>query len=219
MAEINLNQVVDKNIIYKLEIDGKPDISKNDVEYSDIDFEPLTKYPGYQILKPCERMPQFRDDKTGNLLSQYRIESGFLICFLQKDNEWIPKPIHKLIAEQYLGYNEDNMDALEVAHKDKNKFNNFIDNICILPHTEYEINKRSRKYFKELPDGERVKLLKFKEHDIPEVYYRVDGEVYKKLKHKFLRLNKKRNCVSIRINKTELVFSPDSEDLVVAEEK
>jgi hypothetical protein len=160
---------------------------------------------------------QIRNDNTGNILSQYRLTSGYLVCFLRKDDEWIPKSIHNLVAEQYLGYNDENKDELYVIHKDKNKFNNFIDNIGIITNEEYEINKPTSKYFEKLPQGEGFKLLKFKNIVIPPGYFKVNGEIYKQLKNKFLQLSRKRKdrCVYLRLEKLELIFHPESKDLSI----
>jgi hypothetical protein len=58
--------------------------------------------------------------------------------------------------------------------------------------------------------------MKFKDIIIPPGYFRVNGEIYKQLKNKFLQLSRKRkdHCVCLRLEKLELIFHPSADELL-----
>jgi hypothetical protein len=184
------------------------------------DFVPLKKFPGYSISNPIVKL---RNDKTGRILEGSKNKQGyqqFTISINEKNRTY---GLQVILAIEFLGYDPLNRNGMEVDHIDRNIANNSIENLRIVSHSENNKNKDRMKrnpnrFIKELPAGEKRKLISIHNIIILDEYYMIEGEVYKKINdHKFLWMRKSyNNIIQIKIGGRNYTFSLNSKHLVTA---
>jgi hypothetical protein len=175
----------------KITIDG--------VEY---EFKPLKTLPGYSISLPTFKL---KNNSTGNILTaSNKGSSGYPMFSVKVGGKHVTITVHVIIATEFLGF--DKSKGKEIDHIDRNKYNNSPDNLRIVTHSENMMNRNiskrnSLRFVKELPEGEKYRLISYKGIPIVLEYYKVGEEIYKKVSNdKYLWVAKDLQYNSVHIN-------------------
>ena len=106
-----------------------------EVNYVDEIWKPINDYEGYEVsnygrVRSINRNIIDKNGKTiyrnGKLLSQNKINSGYLMVDFNINGIHKRELVHRLVAKAFIS-NPDNLP--EINHKDENKLNNHIDNL------------------------------------------------------------------------------------------
>jgi hypothetical protein len=181
-------------------------------------FIPLTDLPDYSISKTTFRV---KNNHTGKILKPSPDRYGYLKYCLYRNGKKTNKYIHKLIAIYFMDFDTKIHKGMTIDHIDRNLVNNSPENLRIVTPSENNKNrgtytKRECDFILELPIGKQYRLISYKNMDIEDEYFRIDGEVYKKIKDgKYLHLAKtKFNRICIRIKGKIYNFTVNSKHLI-----
>ena len=116
----------------------------------------IPDYDGYQVSSYGRIKSLARTYSKNNIiLKQLKINSGYYIVNLWKNNKCTHKLIHRLVAENFI----ENLDNKKVVnHKDGNKLNNNVDNlewVTMIENTKHAIknNLISNEHINNLRNG------------------------------------------------------------------
>ena len=83
---------------------------------------PCNEFPAYEV----SNTGKVRNAKTGRILRTYINEKGYETVTLRKDGQQYTVKIHRLVADAFC---EKYYDDLEATHMDRNRLNNYADNL------------------------------------------------------------------------------------------
>ena len=120
-----------------------------------MEWKKINDYDNYSISDEG----QVRNDKTGRILKQYGLRSGYAQVTLSKDGKTKTQYVHRLVMNTFKP-NPDPTIYTDINHIDYNKFNNTLDNLewCTkAENTAYMIklgrNKRTEIWIQRLNTG------------------------------------------------------------------
>lgn len=130
----------------------------------------VTEAPAYEV----STAGNVRRISNGRILTPVPSNSGYLRVCLRVNNANIHRSIHRLVAKAFLGPS-----ALEVNHKNGNKFDNAVAN---LEYTTRKLNAEHAATNGAYKTGSAVITAKLHESDIPRIWTLRDaGYTYKQI--------------------------------------
>lgn len=90
-----------------------------------MDLEYWRTIPSFPVYS-ASNYGRIRNDGTGRIMHVYQTPRGYLTLTLRRDNKQVPRSVHRLVAEAFLGGPHPDLD---VNHIDGDKTNNCIENL------------------------------------------------------------------------------------------
>ena len=134
-----------------------------------IDFVQLTAHPKYEISTSYPFI--IRNISTGRILKQVITAQGYLTVKLGTTI-----PVHRVIAEQFITSNIQNMDVNHINHQ---RLDNRIENLEVITHSE-NLKKRKKLYTKQLSEyipqddinkDNLIQLERYKDKDFNKYFF------------------------------------------------
>lgn len=100
-----------------------------------IDAKPIRGFPEYYVLKTGVIM------RNNNLIYQDENKHGYLKVALYVNGKRYWRLVHRLVAEHFPadGSEWQNVDGLEVHHRDTNRRNNYYLNLSVWPRVDHMV--------------------------------------------------------------------------------
>ncbi len=114
---------------------------------------PITDYPDYEVSN-LGRVKSYKY-KIPRIMKPRSLRDGYLSVVLRNEKGCSQKLVHRLVVQEHIGINTD----LEIDHVDRNRTNNHIDNLNLIPRLKNRQKGRQKKVVVEFLETGQTKIF------------------------------------------------------------